>query len=222
VKKILISYAHSDGKEHATKLEEILNNQHVAIWIDKKSIKPGQVWTKIIDEGIRDVDYFLAIITKKYLNSIGGLEAYIKLVDTLSNRKEDFIPLFFISPEEVPSPLLKAIQGFNFYKNFDEGLRDLLKFLHENEPIDYDNLISKIEGKESPNPFRRVRAEYFHNNYPLLASVFAEPEKEKYDMIQGENPIIIFGGRGSGKTMILKSLTPEILALRYNLKRIVD
>jgi len=62
----------------------------------------------------------------------------------------------------------------------------------------------------------RVRAEFFYDDYKLIASAFAEPEKEKYDMVREAKPIIIFGGRGSGKTMILKSLTPEVVISRLD------
>jgi len=51
---------------------------------------------------------------------------------------------------------------------------------------------------------------------------FAEPEKEKYDMIQEPKPILIFGGRGSGKTMILKSLIPEVIISRLNVSTFQD
>lgn len=179
--KVFISYAHQDGKNYAHKLEKELKKQHVGIWIDNDSIKPGKLWLKSIDKGLHDTNYFLAVITHHYLQSVGGEEAYVKLSESFSKREETFIPLFFIPPNEVESPIMRAINGFDFSENFNDGFRDLLRFLISNDDNDYLDLISTIESKESPNPFRRVRAEYFYDDYSLLALAFAEPEREKYD-----------------------------------------
>lgn len=114
--------------------------------------------------------------------------------------------------------IIKGIRGIPFYGNYEEGLRELIKFLKEEESEDHRELLSRIESFDSPNPFRRVRAEFFRDNYELLAKAFAEPEKEIYDLIQEEKSIFIMGGRGCGKTMILKSLTPEVLIYRLGAK----
>jgi len=124
--------------------------------------------------------------------------------------------------QEIKSVIIPSIHGFDFSKDYDKGLYELIKFLKQKEKEDAKELLTKIESQESPNPFRRVRAEYFHDNYELLALAFAEPEKETYDMIRESKPILIFGGRGSGKTMILKSLIPEVLISRMEAKTFED
>jgi len=211
--KIFISYT-QNGKEYAEKLEKDLKEQDIRIWIYKECIGPGQIWLKKIDDALFQVDYVLGVITENYLNSIGGDEAYAIIAKGLQKKDLRFIPLFFIPPQEVKSVIIPAIQGLDFSKDYNGGLYELLKFLKQEEKEDAKELLTKIESSESPNPFRRVRAEFFHDNYKLLSLAFAEPEKEKYDMIREAKPIIIFGGRGSGKTMILKSLTPEVAISR--------
>lgn len=213
--RVFISYTH-DGKEHAEKLEKDLKEQHIEIWIYKKCIEPGQIWLKEIDDALYQVDYVLGVITENYLGSIGGVEAYAKITEGLQKKDIKFISLFFIPPQKVKSVIIPAIQGFDFSKDYKNGLYELLKFLKQEEKEDAKELLTKIESPESPNPFRRVRAEFFHDDHKLLALAFAEPEKEKYDMVREPKPIIIFGGRGSGKTMILKSLTPEVAISRLD------
>jgi len=214
--RVFISYT-QDGKEYAEKLEMDLKKQHIGIWIDKKCIKPGQIWLKEIDEALYQVDYVLGVITENYLDSIGGVEAYAKIAEGLQKKDIRFISLYFIPPEKVKSVIIPSIQGItNFSKDYKKALHDLLKFLKQEEKEDARELLTKIESPESSNPFRRVRAEFFYDDYKLIASAFAEPEKEKYDMVREAKPIIIFGGRGSGKTMILKSLTPEVVISRLD------
>ena len=213
--RVFISY-NQDGEEFAEMLRKDLKNQNIGIWIYKKCIEPGQIWLKEIDEALYQVDYVLGVVTENYLDSIGGVEAYVKITEGLQKKDIKYISLFFIPIKNVKSIIIRAIKGFDFSKDYKRGLYDLLKFLKQEDKEEAKELLTKIESPESINPFRRVRAEFFHDNYKLLASAFAEPEKEKYDMIREAKPIIIFGGRGSGKTMILKSLTPEVAISRLN------
>lgn len=211
--RIFISCSHDDIQK-GRKLEIDLKEQHVSPWIYVKDIKPGKIWLKEINGALVDADYVLGVVTENYLSSIGGDEAYFAIAEGLQRKDIKFIPLFFCPLDKVNSLIIKGIQGIDFTKGYDEGLRDLIEFLKSEEPESAKILLSKIESPESLNPFRRVRAEFFRDNYELLAKAFAVPEREKYEIIREDKPVIIFGGRGSGKTMILKSLTPRVLLFR--------
>lgn len=70
-------------------------------------------------------------------------------------------------------------------------------------------VIQKESGRaEFKNPFRIVKAEEFDHQYPLLAKLFKEPAN--YDLIRGRDNLILAGGRGCGKSMILRSLAVPI------------
>lgn len=63
------------------------------------------------------------------------------------------------------------------------------------------------------NPFRIVKAEDFDHDYSRLAALFREPWN--YDDICGPDNLIIAGGRGCGKSMILRSLSaPAAVEIR--------
>lgn len=211
--RVVISYDHRDGK-HADRLEKDLKDQNIGIWIDKSSIKPGMVLLREIDKALYQEDFVLGIVTENYIDSIGGIEAYAKIWEGLLKKKEEFIPLFFEPPEKIPSPVINLIRGINFSDNYNDGLLELITFLKSEELEKAKEILSKVEGSESRSPFRRVRTELFRDDYKLLGQAFAEPEKEKYELISGDAPVFIFGGRGSGKTMILKSLTPFVVTSR--------
>ncbi len=213
---VFISYSHLDEK-YAAQIEEDLKKQNIGIWIDKKCIRPGVPWMKEIDEGLRTADYVLGIVTNNYLQSTGSIEAYATLGKGLMKKDINFVSLFFEDMKVIDSVILPAFQGFDFSKDYSAGLLMLVKYLKSEEPESSVQLLSKIEGEHSQNPFRRTRAEFFENDY-RLAKAFAMPERERYELVRDRIPLFIFGGRGSGKTMILKSLTPEVIASRLKLK----
>jgi len=219
--RLFISFT-DDGEEHAKKLEEDLKDQNMALWVYKGCIKLGQLWLREIDEALYQVDYVLGIVTENYPNSIGGDEAYATISQGLKNRDIKFIPLFFIPRDKIKSVFLPAMRGIDFYKSYENGFRELIRSLKQEEGESPKELLTRIESPESPNPFRRVRAEFFHDDYKLLALAFAEPEKEKYDMLREFRPILIFGGRGSGKTMALRALTPQVVISRLKVKTFQD
>lgn len=213
---IFISCASQDA-QIGERLKEDLKRQNVSPFIYTESIKPGKIWLEEIDKALAEADYVLGVITKHYFSSMGSVEAFGKIIEGLKERDIRFIPLFFVPPEEIKSTIMKTIQGINFTKEYSNGLYQLLEFLKDQEPESAKVLLSRVESPESFNPFRRVRAEFFRDNYELLARAFATPEKEKYDLLQENKPVFIFGGRGCGKTMILKSLTPRVLLYRLGI-----
>jgi hypothetical protein len=215
--RIFISFSSGDS-EVANELGEELKKQRVSPWIYTQCLNPGSIWLKEIDEALGDADYVLGIITERYLSSKGAVEAYVTIADGLQKMSIKFIPLFFISPSKVRSLLFKGIQGFNFSESFKDGIFDLVKFLKKEEGETAKVMLAKVDSPESTNPFGLGRTEYFHNNYELLARAFARPENEKYDIILENKPVIIFGGRGCGKSMILKSLTPNVQLHRTRAK----
>ena len=80
---------------------------------------------------------------------------------------------------------------------------------------------AQIQKPSKINPFGAVRAEYFENS-DIIASIFYPPEKQKYEYLISSRPVLIEGGRGSGKTMCLKSLDALTAIQRTNLKSLLD
>ena len=68
-------------------------------------------------------------------------------------------------------------------------------------------LLNESSRAEFKNPFRITKAEEFDHNYPLLATLFRQPAN--YDLIKGRDNLLLAGGRGCGKSMILRSLAVQ-------------
>lgn len=79
---------------------------------------------------------------------------------------------------------------------------DVLKKLPYLDPAVIQQESTRPEFK---NPFRIVKAEDFNHDYDRLAALFKEPSI--YDDLKGPDNLIIAGGRGCGKSMLLRSLS---------------
>ena len=83
---------------------------------------------------IKEIDGFLGLLCDfrqkygNYLDSIGGIEAYVKITEGLQKKDIKYISLFFIPIKTVKSIIIRAIKGFDFSKDYKKGLYDLLKF----------------------------------------------------------------------------------------------
>jgi hypothetical protein len=85
----------------------------------------------------------------------------------------------------------------------------------EDPYLDATTIQHESSRPEFKNPFRIVTAENFDHDYDSLARLFEEPIE--FDKIKGHDNLIIAGGRGCGKSMILKSLS---LAPALEIKRL--
>jgi hypothetical protein len=56
------------------------------------------------------------------------------------------------------------------------------------------------------NPFDVIRTEDFNSNYRIIAKYFSEPKATYYSSLKNRGNVILVGTRGSGKTMLLKSV----------------
>ena len=162
---------------------------------------------KELDDSLGNSDHVLFLITK-HLFSISEISTTLT---ALSNEKYKF--LIFNDGLETD------LQTFNFSKNYDDGFQQLLESIGESG----SNIIkyTRIQRPGDINPFGAVRAEYFTDSH-RIADIFYPPEEQKYDFLISSRPVIIEGGRGSGKTMCLRSLEAPIAIERTESKSITD
>jgi hypothetical protein len=219
--KVVISYSRLDIAQ-ADRLASDLQMSHINPWVDKKSITEASVWMREIDQALTEADFVLGVVTDSYLESTGSLEGYATIAADRQQQKRRFIPLFFQDPDSVHSTIIRAIQGIRFDTSYEDGLSQLLEVLHEPQVSAAKNVTSRIESPDYRNPFYRVRTELYGNDYKLIAKAFAQPESTLYEHVQGNTSLYLFGGRGVGKTMLLKSLTPDVVCSRLKVKTFKD
>ncbi|MGD0921572.1 MAG: toll/interleukin-1 receptor domain-containing protein [Terriglobia bacterium] len=220
MKRIFITYSHQDD-EFVTELVNQLDFAGLDVARDKRVLKPGDSMLRIFEE-IGGSGFLVPVlssnsITSNWVKKELGV-AIVKEID-----EEGFRVVPIVKPgedwdrlhREMPTDLREALRD-KIIARFDteprqEAIKGLLRAFSDEE--DAAGLYAKVLGRQSDNPFRRVRTEYFED-LQQIARCFAEPESVTYDRIVEVKPTLVEGGRGSGKTMILKSLVTRVSVYR--------
>ena len=212
--RIFVTYAHEDS-EFVERLVADLESSGLAMVFDKQLMRLGDSLLKIFEE-IGTVEFLLAILSP---NSVESNWVQKELAGAVIREIEE--PDFKVIPIikeacQLPTGLRQALrdkyQAQFDGKQYDMVLREVVEAL--SSPNDVRDLYSEFQGPTSDNPFRRVRAEHFEN-ISTLARSYSEPEAARYERIVETKPVILEGGRGSGKTMTLKSMLPQALVSRF-------
>ena len=198
MKKIFISHADED-QSLVDKLKTDLR-RYGSIWHFQADLRKGPNLHKQIDEALGDADYVLCIVTKNYVKSDQALdEAYAMFDDD-----EKLRILYFENIKNLKSirPRFASKWGIDFTKNYEKALSNLVE--STGGESNYVEEYAQTQLNRITNPFCSTRSEF--EDPTFIAKVFYEPEKEKYNRLTGPQAVIMEGGRGSGKTMILRSL----------------
>ena len=219
MKRAFVTYSHADS-DFVEQLVADLESSSLALVFDKRLMRPGDSLLKIFEE-IATVEFLLAILSPHSVKSnwvkkeLAG--ALIREIDEPGFK---VIPIFK-ERCQLPTGLRQALRDkyqAQFSGNqYDVVIREIVGSL--SAPIDTGALYSEFQSPTSDNPFRRVRAEHFEN-LSTLARSYSEPEAARYERIVETKPVFIEGGRGSGKTMTLKSMLPQALVSRFSRARL--
>lgn len=220
MRKIFITYSNKDD-DFVERLCTNLESFDLHVKFDKRVLKPGDSLIKLFGE-IEHSDVLIPIISQNSISSNwvqkelrGAIikeieESEFKVIPTIKEG-ENWDKL----KEQMPNDLFQAMRDKN-YSRFDinpysEELKALVESIQPE--VNPQEVYAEIQGPKGDNPFRRVRAEYFEST-SLIARSFAEPGDVIYKKIVDIKPAIIEGGRGSGKTMTLKSLEAIVSVYR--------
>jgi len=221
MRKGFITYAHEDI-EFAKRLASDLDSADLHIIFDEKFLRPGDSLMRLFSE-IADSNYLLPILSSNsVLSNWVKKELRVAIIKSIEEGPELFNVIPIVKPTEnwesikelMPSDLREALRDIYVarfdIKTYAEAFKELLKALQP-DPTPQD-VYDKIEAPDTDNPFRRVRTEYI--NSQQIARLFTQPESSRYDRITDIRPTLIEGGRGSGKTMILRSLQATVAVNR--------
>jgi hypothetical protein len=191
-----------------------LESPGLALVFDKRVMHLGDSLMKIFEE-IGTVDYLLVVLSS---HSVQSKWVKAELATAIMRQIEE--PDFKVIPIvkdacDVPVGVRQALRD-RYQARFDtrdrdEVTKELLEAL--STPNDPRRVYSEFQGPASDNPFRRVRAEHFEN-ISVLGRSYSEPEAARYERIVETKPVILEGGRGTGKTMTLKSMLPQAAVSR--------
>ena len=215
--RAFVTYSHKDSK-FVDQLVTDLESAGLSLVFDKQLMLPGHSLLRIFEE-IGTVEFLLAILSPHSVKSdwvkkeLAG--AVIREIE-----EPDFKVIPIIKERcQLPTGLNQALRD-KYQARFDsrqynQVTKEIVLALRP--PNDARTLYSEFQGPVSDNPFRRVRAEHFEN-IGILARSYTEPEAARYERIVETKPVILEGGRGSGKTMTLKSMLLQALVSRLGLR----
>jgi hypothetical protein len=116
--KVFLSHCHKD-KGFVNNLAELLLSHDIPVWIDEAEIKVGESLIQKIREGIDNVDYVLAVISKNSINSEWvKREIDVAMNLEIENKTIKVMPIL-IDGSDLPG-FLKG----KLYVKFDNGLID--------------------------------------------------------------------------------------------------
>lgn len=218
--KLFISYSHEDSSFVDKLIEDLELATELEVSIDKFCLKPGDSLIKIFDE-IGGSDFLVPIISCHSARSEWCQKelrtAIIKEIEDSSFKVipvikggENWEELQKNMPLHLKEALREKYKCRFDIRSYEDAFQELVSTLApEVTPQDLYSYMADAEGQ---NPFRRVRAEHFEDAETFV-ELFAEPEIV-HDALVSPKPTFIEGGRGSGKTMVLKSLEASIAPLR--------
>ena len=216
--RAFVTYSHEDS-DFVERLVSDLESAGLAVVFDKRLMFPGDSLLKIFEE-IGTVEFLLAILSPHSVKSnwvqkeLAG--AVVREIEETEFKVIPVIKETCQLPTSLRQALRDKYQASFDGKQYDMVLKEIIGAL--SAPDDVRFLYSEFQGPTSDNPFRRVRAEHFEN-ISTLARSYSEPEAARYERIVETKPVILEGGRGSGKTMTLKSMLPQALVSRFGRER---
>jgi len=195
---------------------------------DKRILEDGSLLDKLFEE-IGTSDFLIAVITRNSITSPWcQKELRIAVVKEVEEPDFSLIPLiptfenYESLKKQMPIKISTMLQDKLFTrfddKDYDSALYKLVESLTPEETS--EKLYAEIFDTENKNPFWRIRAENF-TDAATFVNLFEDPEKTYEQMISAK-PTFIEGGRGSGKTMLLKSVRAPYITSINKVKSFTD
>jgi len=131
--KIFISYAHEDVGI-ASRLCKDLKKHGIDIWFDNESLLGGQNWKFEINKAIKESTYFLAVLSKVSVDSIGYVQKELKTaLEILDLHPKNKIYILPVRIEDC-FPIEERLSDLHWINIFPEseyqnGLRKILKVI---------------------------------------------------------------------------------------------
>lgn len=129
IREIFISYNWKD-KELARMFAKELQNKNIAVWIDEGEIKLGDSLIQKIREGIDQVKFVLALISKNSINSEWvKKELEIAINQEISNKRVKVLPII-VGDVQPPGFLLGKMYA-KLNNKSSKRISDIVKQIHD-------------------------------------------------------------------------------------------
>src|SRR5687768_11956917 len=128
-KTIFISYSHRDG-EAAHRLFDDLkelddaDNPQLEIFLDKESLLAGQDWKHVIDNAIKNTQYFVILLSNHSIENNTYVQEELKVAKDIATQLQES-QIYIIPVRLDECQILESIQNLHtvdLFPNWKEGL----------------------------------------------------------------------------------------------------
>ena len=217
MKHIFISHAGQDS-EIAKKLHNDLRNAGHESIIDIHELNTGNDLIAFINDGINNAYTVVILFSKHTLNAAWQkLEIDSAVWSEIEQQGGQCIVIKLDDTDLPPTLGPKVFRKINEdLSNYDKVFNDLCEAVLASQTS--SSIVADAFRKDLPNPFRRVRAEFFEDLPKDLVESFSPPDAMKMGALEEMQPCFLEGPRGTGKSMLLLSLRARNLAIRREAK----
>ena len=215
MKRIFVSHAGADARVASELAQDLRNAGHDAL-VDTKELGLGDDSIDFMNEGIAKANAVIILYSR---HTVGAKWQRLEINAALWNEVEQSggnCVVLRLDDTDIP-PLL----GPKVYGRLDptdqQGYRRTIEDISRAvlPKITATSVVNQALSPDSPNPFRRIRAEFFEERSDLLGKAFASPEASKTGTLEEVIPCFVEGSRGTGKSMLLLSLRGRVFIPRH-------
>ena len=103
--KVFLCHASQD-KQPARELYERLAGEGYDVWLDERSLLPGQDWEQEIQSAVKNSDAVVVLISNNSVSKVGFIQRELRLaLDAADERPEGAIFLIPLRLDDAPTPL---------------------------------------------------------------------------------------------------------------------
>ena len=214
VTQVFISHAGEDSTI-AEELAQHLRNAGHEARVDTENLEPGDNTIQFMDDGISSATGIIILFSK---HTTGAKWQRLEIHGAVWNEiVQNGARCIVVRLDETPLP---PTLGPRKYLHLNPDSQESYKTCVEQvcqalftSPTT-SSIVAEAFRRDSANPFRHLRAEFFENQPELHAKTFALPDAIKVGALKDMTPCILEGSRGTGKSMLLLSLRARNLLLR--------
>lgn len=127
--RVFISYATEDAHS-AGELYDALHDAGFNPWMDRRNLKAGQNWPRLIEAAIEASDFFIACLSSNSVNKRGGFQAEIRYALDIARRlplEDTFIIPIRFDDCRVPARIRSEIQYIDLFPETPGGVERLIQ-----------------------------------------------------------------------------------------------
>ncbi|MDO5836098.1 MAG: toll/interleukin-1 receptor domain-containing protein [Methanobacterium sp.] len=130
--KVFVSHAHEDKERFVSDFARKLNDKGIKVWIDEWEMAPGDsLVDKIFEEGIKDCDSFLIVLSKNSINKRWVKEELNSGVVKRIEKNTNLIPIIIDVDVEIPVSINNILRvEVKDLSNYDDELEKILMKLY--------------------------------------------------------------------------------------------